>query len=157
MKDYDKYFIVTETPKRGLHIVPKGDAIRERQRDFGYFVLLTNGIKNPVEAIKLYRVRDLIEKLCKPEGTAGYEAHVRLLLREFRRKTLCPVSGPNLPFLHQKQMDEKGLYKKYTMQTLLDDLDIIELYQQPGRAHHLSEITKKQIALYDAMGVPFPK
>ena len=41
----------------------------------------------------------------------------------------------------KKQMDEKGLYKKYTMQTLLDDLDIIELYQQPGRAHHLSEIS----------------
>ena len=39
------------------------------------------------------------------------------------------------------------------MQTLLDDLDIIELYQQPGKAHHLSEITKKQMALYDAMGV----
>ena len=57
----------------------------------------------------------------------------------------------------KKQMDEKGLYKKYTMQTLLDDLDIIELYQQPGRAHHLSEITKKQMALYNAMGVPFPK
>lgn len=57
----------------------------------------------------------------------------------------------------KKQMDEKGLYKKYTMQTLLDDLDIIELYQQPGRAHHLSEITKKQMALYDAMGVPFLK
>ena len=54
-------------------------------------------------------------------------------------------------------MDEKGLYKKYTMQTLLDDLDIIELYQQPGKAHHLSELTKKQMALYDAMGVPFPK
>lgn len=39
------------------------------------------------------------------------------------------------------------------MQTLLDDLDIIELYQQPGKAHHLSEITKKQMALYDAMRV----
>lgn len=57
----------------------------------------------------------------------------------------------------KKQMDENGLYKKYTMQTLLDDLDIIELYQQPGKAHHLSEITKKQMALYDAMGVAIPK
>jgi len=27
----------------------------------------------------------------------------------------------------KKQMDENGLCKKYTMQTLLDDLDIIEL------------------------------
>ena len=54
-------------------------------------------------------------------------------------------------------MDEKELYKKYTMQTLLDDLDIIELYQQPGKAHHLSEITEKQMARYDAMGVVIPK
>ena len=54
-------------------------------------------------------------------------------------------------------MDENGLYKKYAMQTLLDDLDIIELYQQPGKAHHLSEITKKQMDLYDAMGVAIPK
>lgn len=54
-------------------------------------------------------------------------------------------------------MDENGLYKKYTMQTLLDDLDIIELYQQSGKAHHLSEITKKQMALHDAMGVAIPK
>lgn len=57
----------------------------------------------------------------------------------------------------KKQMDENGLYKKYTMQTLLDDLDIIELYQQPGKAHHLSEITKKQMALYDAMDLQTPK
>lgn len=56
----------------------------------------------------------------------------------------------------KKQMDENGLYKKYTMQTLLDDLDIIELYQQPGKAHHLSAITRKQMVLYDAMGVAIP-
>lgn len=53
--------------------------------------------------------------------------------------------------------DENGLYKKYTMQTLLDDLDINELYQQPGKVHHLSEITKKQMALYDAIGVAIQK
>ena len=39
----------------------------------------------------------------------------------------------------------------------MDDLDIIELYQQSGKAHHLSEITKKQMALHDAMGVAIPK
>lgn len=38
----------------------------------------------------------------------------------------------------------------------LDDLDIIEYYQQPGRAHHLSEITKKQASLYGAMKVEVP-
>ena len=42
------------------------------------------------------------------------------------------------------------------MQTLLDDLNVIEFYQQPGKAHHLSEISKKQNALYEAMGVETP-
>ena len=28
------------------------------------------------------------------------------------------------------QMDEKELYKKYTAQTMMDDLDIIKLYKQ---------------------------
>lgn len=56
----------------------------------------------------------------------------------------------------KKQMDDSRLYQRYTMQTLLDDLDVIKYYQQPGRAHHLSEMTKKQEALYQAMGVDVP-
>lgn len=32
----------------------------------------------------------------------------------------------------KKPMDEQGLFKNYTMQELLDELDIIERYQQPG-------------------------
>lgn len=51
----------------------------------------------------------------------------------------------------KKHMDDHDLFKSYTMQTLIDDLDIIEYYQQPGKAHHLSEITKKQASLYAAM------
>ena len=158
MRDYDKYFVVSETPKKGLHIVPNGDAIREHQRDFGYFVLLSNGVKDPEEAIKLYQVRDLIEK-------AFANLKERLDMRRMSVSSSENFEGKlfvqflALIYLSyiKKQMDENGLYKKYTMQTLLDDLDVIELYQQPGKAHHLSEITKKQMALYDAMGVAIPK
>ena len=56
----------------------------------------------------------------------------------------------------KKQMDEHGLFKNYTMQSLLDELDIIEYYQQPGKAHHLSEITNKQRELYELLGVKVP-
>ena len=41
-------------------------------------------------------------------------------------------------------------------QSLLDELDVIEYYQQPGKAHHLSEITQKQRNLYELMGVSAP-
>ena len=53
-------------------------------------------------------------------------------------------------------MDDNGLFKNYTMQSLLDELDVIEYYQQPGKAHHLSEITGKQQKLYEYMGVKIP-
>lgn len=56
----------------------------------------------------------------------------------------------------KKQMDENGLFSDYTMQPLLDELDVIEYYQQPGKAHHLSEITNKQRKLYELMEVPVP-
>lgn len=48
------------------------------------------------------------------------------------------------------------MYKKYTMQILLDDFDIIKLYQQSGKAHHFSKMTKKQVALYEAIRVQIP-
>ena len=60
-KLYARYFICHETPKRGMRVVAKQEAINEAQKNFGYFALLTNGIKDPVEAIKIYRTRDLIE------------------------------------------------------------------------------------------------
>ncbi|EHL06219.1 hypothetical protein HMPREF0322_03097 [Desulfitobacterium hafniense DP7] len=34
-------------------------------------------------------------------------------------------------------MDEKKLNSKYSMQELLDELDIIELYQQPGNRAYI--------------------
>jgi hypothetical protein len=42
------------------------------------------------------------------------------------------------------------------MQTLLDELDIIEQYRQSGHESHLSELTKKQVALYVAMDINLP-
>ena len=56
----------------------------------------------------------------------------------------------------KKQMEDNDLYRNYTMQALLDEIDTIEYYQQPGRAHHLSEITEKQRGLYGCMGVAVP-
>jgi len=46
--------------------------------------------------------------------------------------------------------------KLYVMQSLLDEIDVIEYYQQPGRAHHLSEITEKQRKLYELMDIYAP-
>jgi len=53
-------------------------------------------------------------------------------------------------------MGDKQLFKNYTMQELLDELDVIERFEQPGSKHRIGEITKKQIHLYECMGVGLP-
>ncbi len=44
----------------------------------------------------------------------------------------------------------------YTLQGLLDELDIIERFEQPGSKPHVGEMTKKQLAIYEAFGVRPP-
>jgi hypothetical protein len=56
----------------------------------------------------------------------------------------------------KKQMSEQGLYKRYTMQELLDDLDVIECFEQPGSALRVGEVTKKQEGLYMSLRVKPP-
>ncbi|MCF2657081.1 hypothetical protein [Lacrimispora saccharolytica] len=46
----------------------------------------------------------------------------------------------------EKQMDVNGLLSNYTMQLLLDELDVIEYYQQLGKTHHMSEITINSVS-----------
>lgn len=56
----------------------------------------------------------------------------------------------------KKQMTDGSLFKKYTMQSFLDEFDIVECYEQPGRALRAGEMTKNQTDLYRKMGVEPP-
>src|SRR5690606_5974734 len=61
-RDYERYFTVTETPKRGRKVEPREDAMREAARNYGYFALLSNEVKDPQLALSLYRSKDIAEK-----------------------------------------------------------------------------------------------
>ena len=49
-------------------------------------------------------------------------------------------------------MQQEGLFKKYTMHELPDELDTIEKYARPDKGSFLSEITSSQKEMYSAMG-----
>ena len=156
-KLYKKYYDIKETPVRGTKIVPRQDAIDAAEKDYGYFALMTNGIKDPVEALNIYRTKDLIEKAfgnlkerlnMRRMSVASEESLEGKLFVQF-------VALIYLSYI-KKAMDDKDLFKTYTMQELLDELDIIEFYQQPGHQHHVSEITNKQKKLYQYMEVEVP-
>lgn len=156
-KLYQKYFIIAETPVRGKVYSFKEDAIRKAEKNFGYFALMSNGIKDPVEALRIYRLKDLIEKSF---GNLKERLSMRRMSvafeENFEGKLFVQFVALQMVSYIKKQMDANGLFSNYTIQSLLDELDTIEYYQQPGKAHHLSEITQKQRDLYELMGVPVP-
>lgn len=156
-KLYLKYYDVTQTPVRGKKIVPKQEAINQAEKNYGFFVLMSNGIKDPVAALKIYRTKDLVEKAF---GNLKERLNMRRMsvASEENLEGKLFVQFVSLIYLSyiKKAMDDNGLFKNYTMQELLDELDIIEFFQQPGKQHHLSEITEKQKKLYQYMKVNVP-
>ena len=56
----------------------------------------------------------------------------------------------------KKQMQVKDLIKNYTLQDLLDKLDVVECFKQPGKKLRVGEIVEKQEQLYYDLGVAPP-
>ena len=129
----------------------------EAKRNYGYFALLSNEIKDASEALEIYRNKDLVEK-------AFENLKERLNLRRVAVSSEQSLDGKlfvqfiALIFLSHitKKMQENKLFKDYTLQEILDDLDVIECFEVPGQKRQLGEITKRQIDLYSKLGVTPP-
>lgn len=154
---YDKYYEITESPVRGITLTPKQDEINKAQKNYGYFALISNDIKNPLDALEIYRSKDLIEK-------AFGNLKERLNMRRTSVSSEENLEGKffvqfvALIYLSyiKKVMSEQNLFKSYTIQELLDELDVIERFEQPDQKHRIGEMTKKQMELYKCLGVNIP-
>ena len=50
-------------------------------------------------------------------------------------------------------MEDKKIYSEYTMAEVLDQLDVIECFEQEGKKMSIGEVTEKQRRLYEAFGI----
>jgi hypothetical protein len=156
-KDYEKYFRIRETPARGRRVEPDEGAIDAETRDFGYFALLSNEVKDPSEALSLYRSKDIVEK-------AFGNLKERLNFRRMQVSSELSLDGKlfiefvALIYLSyvKKAMQDAKLFDAWTMQGLLDELDTIEMFEAPGHGRMLGEVTDKQAKLYQSLGVEPP-
>lgn len=154
---YNKYYQVKKTPVRGVKLIPKQEAINSTRKNYGYFALLSNDIKDPLEALETYRSKDLIEKAF---GNLKERLNMRRtsVSSEENLEGKLFVQFVALIYLAyiDRAMRKNSLYKKYTLREMLDELDVIERFQQPGSRHHIGELTKKQMKLYRCMEVDLP-
>jgi hypothetical protein len=157
MKDYDRFFTVTSTPKRGRKVTPKEEAMREAARNYGYFALLSNEVNDPFEALSLYRSKDIVEK-----GFGNLKD--RLNFRRMQVSSELSLNGKlfvefvALIYLSyiKKKMQDTGLFDNWTLQGLLDELDTIERFEYPEHGRLIGEVTKKQKDIYAKLGMKSP-
>ncbi len=156
-KQYAKYFEVKTTPVRGTKVIAKEEAMAEAKRNFGYFSLVSNEVKDAVTALEIYRNKDLVEK-------AFSNLKDRLNLRRLAVSSEKSLDGKlfvqfiALIFLSciTKKMQETKLFREYTLQEVLDELDMIECFEVPGRKLQVGEATKRQLELYTKLGITPP-
>lgn len=156
-KHYRKYFDVKRTPVRGVTVTAKEAALEEAKWNYGYFALVSNDVKNAVEALEIYRSRDLAEK-------AFDNLKERLNLRRLAVSSEQSLDGKlfvefiALIFLSciTRKMQNAKLFKDFTLQGVLDELDAIGCFEIPGKRIQIGEITKKQIDLYTRLNVAPP-
>lgn len=156
-KIYNKYFETKTTPKRGTKTKVKQDAVLQAKRYYGYFALVSNEMMDAVTALEIYRNKDVAEKAF---GNLKERLNIRRTLvsseQSLRGKLFIEFLALIFLSYIKKQMQDKNLFKEYTIQSLLDKLDVIECYEQPGQALRVGEILEKQKNLYSELGVEPP-
>ena len=154
---YKKYFEAKTTPKRGIQVTAKADAIKAAKRYYGYFVLLSNEKMDSVTALYLYRNKDVVEKAF---GNLKDRLNMRRILVSSEKSLNGKLFVEFIALIYlsyiNKQMKEQKLFETYTMQEALDKLDVIECFEHPGQELRVGELLEKQKKLYIDMGVDPP-
>lgn len=153
---YHTFFTVKETPVRGRTVLFNNEAIREhRNRYAGFSVLLTNDIKDPLEALQIYRNKDTIEKCFD-------DLKNQLDMKRLRMHSSAALDGRffvqfiALIYLNvlRKKMRENGLLDTYTVRELLLEMDTLSQIRYSGKyGQILTEITKPQRIIMDRLGI----
>ena len=154
---YKKYFIEKTTPVRGTQVTVKEDAVKKAKRYYGFFALITNETMDSVTALELYRNKDIIEKAF---GNLKERLNLRRTLVSSEKSLDGKLFVEFVALIYlsyiKKQMQDKGLFKTYTLQGMLDKLDVIECFEQPGQKLRVGELLVKQRDLYIDLGVDPP-
>ncbi len=144
---YENYFTLTETPKRGRNVVVDTAKVMEQRSEFaGYFVLMSNDVKDPARALEIYRQKDAVEK------------SFANMKNELDGKRLRVRSEPALTgrlfiqFIAQiiysevmKTLRGTELEKKLSVQDVFSEMKILSLVKFPGRKSAMyTEFTANQ-------------
>jgi transposase len=133
---YRKFFRVKETPKRGCKVEYNQEAIdKHRENTTGWFVLVSNDIKDTVNALGIYRMKDTAEKAfddlkndldCKRLRIHSNQAMEGRLFIQF----IALILSAKIKHI----MNEAGWFRNHDMQQIIDEMKSLREVKRDG--HH---------------------
>lgn len=138
-KDYERFFTVKETPKRGRKVEYNQEAIEAyRKNSVGWFVLATNDIKDPVEALEIYRMKDTVEKHFD-------DLKNDLDMKRLRIHSAAAMDGrlfiQYIALILSAQvkniMKDNGWFKSHNMQDVIDEMKSLRVVTVEGKRKKL--------------------
>lgn len=156
---YDTFFIITTTPVRGMKVSYNKEAINHYiTRYTGFQALLTTRFKDPVEALQVYRDKDVVEK-CFDDLKNSLD------MKRLRMHTIETVDGRlfvqfiALIFMSalRREMRDSRLIEKYTVREILLEMDPLTKIRYAGKYGQIfTEVTKPQREILELLKIDSP-
>jgi len=157
--DYDKFFTIKTTPKHGTKVSYNIHVIKQYEKKYvGFQVYLSNKIKESLEALQIYRDKDVVEK--------GFDDFKNALdIKRLRMHSIEAVDGrlfvQFIALIYtsalRNELRKSKLIEKYTVQELLDEMKTITRITYPKKNQYvLTEISKTQRELLKTFNIPMP-
>ena len=153
---YQRFFHIKETPRRGRKVSYDQAAIDgHRKNTTGWFVMITNDVKDPVKALEIYRMKDSIEK-------AFDDLKNDLDCRRLRIHSTAVMEGRLfvqfialiLAAKIKLTMNVNGWFKNYNMQQVIDGMKSLrEVRTATSRKKVISTPTALQINIMQLFGI----
>lgn len=156
---YDDFFIVKETPKRGRKVTYNDAAVKQYiSRYAGFQALLSNAIKDPIEAIRVYRNKDVVEKSFDDLKNQLDMNRLRIHNSETMNGRLF-VQFIALIYISalRKEMRCSDLIRKYTVKELFQEMETVAKIKYAGKyGSILTEPTKQQREILKQLNITLP-
>jgi transposase len=156
---YDTFFNITQTPKRGIKVTYNMEAVNQHiKRYTGYFALLSNKTKDPLEALRIYRDKDVVEKSF--DDLKNQLDMKRLRMHSSRAtdgRLFVQFIALILMSALRKEMRKSDLIKHYTARELLKEMGTLTKITYAGKyGHILTEVTKPQRKILTDLKIVLP-
>ena len=156
---YDEFFVITATPVRGKKVSYNTEAVNQHiNRYAGFQVLLTTRFKEPLEALQVYRDKDVVENCFDDLKNV-------LDMKRLRMHSIETVDGRLfVQFIAlilmselRRTMRETKLIELYTVRELLLEMDPLTKIRYEGKyGQILTEVTKPQREILALLKIELP-